>query len=187
MPFWRKEDPWDVDPEKRRRQSEKRLAEEEGQSPAGALKDKLLDAVAGEAGGGESLKDAASKAKGKILSALSLEDGEKKAEEPEPEPMTCPWCGKPMARRYLTGGRGVWLSTKKPGFFSSAFSSDSRDLLDEGNPLTSMYKIIWYCDGCEKIAAELPPLPEYHSIYDQPPAEPDAGTEARPEEKGDAP
>jgi len=185
MPFWKKEDPWDVDPAKRRRQSEKRLAEEEGQSPAGALKDKLLDAVAGEEGGGESLKDAASKVKDKLLSALSLDDGEKKEAEPEPEPMICPWCGKPMVRRYLWGGRGVCLGEKKPGFFSSGLSADNRDILDEGNPLVCPYKTMWYCDGCKKIAAELPPEPVYNSLSSQPPSEPEAGAEE--EAEGDKP
>lgn len=184
MPFWKKEDPWDVDPAKRRRQSEARLAEEEGQSPAGALKDKLLDAVTGEEGGGESLKDAASKMKGKLLSALSLDDGEKKkAEEPEPEPMICPWCGKPMVRRYLWGTQGVWLGEKKPGPFSSSLSAYNRQILDEGNLLVCRYKTMWYCDNCKKIAAELPLEPEYNSITYQPPAEPEAGSE----EEGDKP
>lgn len=184
MPFWKKEDPWDVDPEKRRRQSEKRLAKEEDPSPAEALKDKLLDAVTGEEGGGESLMDAAARAKEKVLSAVS---GKKKEEEPEGPPMLCPWCGKPMRRQYLWGSRGVYLGEKKPGFFSSGLSSEYRNVCDEGNFFLTSYKTMWYCDGCEKIAADLPPLPEHHSIYDQPPAKPEAGTEEKPETEGEAP
>ncbi len=97
--------------------------------------------------------------------------------------MLCPWCGRPMERQYLWGSRGVYLGEKKPGLFSSGLSSEYRDILDEGNPFGVRYKTMWYCDECKKIAAELPPPPEHHSIYDQPPAEPEEKTET----EGDRP
>jgi hypothetical protein len=96
------------------------------------------------------------------LDSLKQWNDDRKAEkarkeaESAPEPIPCPWCGKRMEARYLWAGRGVFLSAKKPGLFSSGLSSDNRDICDEGNPLTGGYKTAWYCPDCYKLVVDLP-------------------------------
>lgn len=82
---------------------------------------------------------------------------EKREPEAAPDPIPCPWCGKEMALRYLWGGQGVLLSKKKPGFWSSAPSSDNWNICDEGNGLTSQYKNAWYCADCDKLVVTFRP------------------------------
>lgn len=143
MPFWKKsEDPWDIDPEKQRRPTP---PPEDGQADpdTGLLED---------------------------LRAWNEARKEKKArQEMPPEPIPCPWCGKEMEPRYVWGARGVYLGEKRPTLFSSGFSDDNQDFLDEGNPLICSYKTVWICRDCQKLVADLPEPPP--SLWDTVPQE----------------
>lgn len=139
MPFWKKsEDPWDME-------------------PGGPM------SAAGEPeGDGESLLDAAKGWGEKLKTALRQEAA------PEDPPERCPWCGKEMERRYITGGRdAVWLRRKKPGFLNGL---DESVRLDEEGGLFHSYKTIWYCRDCGKAAMTIK----------------EAEGEAPPEERADA-
>lgn len=142
MAFWKKsEDPWDIDPEKQRRTVP--LPDENERDPDTSL-----------------LED---------LRAWNEARKEKKApRETPPEPISCPWCGKEMALRYLWGARGVYLGEKRPGLFSSGLSDDNWDFLVEGNPLIGSYKTAWYCKDCRKLVVDLPDPPS-PSHWDTPP------------------
>lgn len=132
MPFWKKgEDPWDIDPEKRRRPPEETAEAGETGEPAPGLLEELRD-------WNEARK-------------------QKKAES-VPPPIPCPWCGKEMERRYLVSGRDpIWLYREKPGFLRGL---DEPVRLDEEGSFFYTYKTIWFCPACRKLAADLPEPPE---------------------------
>ena len=95
MAFWNtSEDPWDMDPSKRR----PAVREEEGEKDpdAGSLLDDLR--------------------------AWNEERKEKKARrEVPPEPIPCPWCGGEMEVGYLLGSRDAdCLERERPGLVQSA-------------------------------------------------------------------
>lgn len=90
MAFWKKsEDPWDIDPEKKRREMPPAF---EGFS---------------EAEGNEETKG--------FLADLFKK---REAPTEEDVPVPCPYCGKSMKKGYLKGGNGVFWSEAKPGFLS---------------------------------------------------------------------
>lgn len=100
MPFWKKsEDPWDIDPEKRRQPTAAETPEDEQASPG------LL----------EQIKD--------------WNEARKRAQEARvPQPIPCPWCGKEMETRYLRGGRdGVYWQEERPGAIFSGAGAERLD------------------------------------------------------------
>ena len=93
MPFWKKsEDPWDMDPEKKRRKAAPAFEAPARPEEENGEEESLLSELAG-------------------LFA-------KKEEEPE-EPVPCPYCGEMMKTVYLKGNNGVYWSETKPGFLSA--------------------------------------------------------------------
>lgn len=100
MPFWKKsEDPWDVDPEKRRRPTVTETSENEQPSPG------LLEQV----------KD-------------WNEARKRERQESVPPPIPCPWCGGEMETRYLRGGRdGVYWQKGRPGVIFSGAGAERID------------------------------------------------------------
>lgn len=139
MPFWKKsEDPWDMDPAKRREQIA-RETEEQGRNKG--LLDQLQD-----------------------WNAERKAEKARKLAESVQDPIPCPWCGNMMEARFLWGGKGVYLGKERPGFFSSGLSENNWDFLDEGNLISGSYKTVWYCKDCRKLAADLPPEPEPYSL-----------------------
>jgi hypothetical protein len=95
------------------------------------------------------------------LDALKQWNQDRKAEkarraaECAPEPIPCPWCGRRMELRYLWSMRSVYLSEKKPGLFTTVLSWDNQALCDEGSILTGLYKTVWYCRDCRRLAADV--------------------------------
>lgn len=132
MAFWKKsEDPWDIDPEKRKKQTpapdlyDRDWGREEPEEQSG-----LLDAV----------REQWTTRRQEKRAALCL----------PPEP--CPWCGKDMEQGFLTGAKGIswwrgvpdakarWLGTGR----ANTMRVDVEGVL-------ATYKTTWYCPACEKM------------------------------------
>ena len=146
MAFWKKsEDPWDIDPEKRKKQTTAAFWENDAPAetdPVGAASGRPEEAPRGQSLG-ESIKGFF---------------GGKKEEAPI-TPEKCPWCGKDMERGYIDGGRDysvMWRNWKPRGFLGIFQPEDAReiDLLDEGDGLWC-YKTVWYCRDCGKMTLEI--------------------------------
>ena len=99
MAFWKKsEDPWDIDPEKRRPAAAETAEDEQ---PAPGLLEQIRD-------WNEARKQA--------------------REARAPQPIPCPWCGKEMAVGYLHGGRdGVYWREKRPGALFNGAGAERLD------------------------------------------------------------
>lgn len=129
MAFWnRGEDPWDIDPAKRRAKSE-RKSREPMENPLDRLRTWNEDRKARQAE-----EDAAQDA----------------------VTMACPWCGKPMRRGYISSGRGgvIWtpgrLTARRAWLGPSKKEAEDRLRVDnEGEFVT--FKTVWYCPDCEKM------------------------------------
>jgi len=126
--FWKKsEDPWDIDPEKKRRKTE----------PWVEVQERMGEEEAPKIG---------------FLSELL-----KKKEDPAEEEVSvpCPYCGKTMKKVYLKGGRDrVYLSETKPGFMS-AFD-EAWLISDEGGLWTAAYRTCCMCEDCSKLIVDIP-------------------------------
>ena len=130
MAFWKKsEDPWDIDPEKKRRETASYFETEE---PAVEEED----------------------TKESFLSGLF-----KKKEEPVEEiPVPCPYCGNPMTKGYLNGGRdNVHWTQGKPSFLG--IFDDRLLISDEGGMLSASYKTCHMCEECRKLIVDVPEQP----------------------------
>jgi len=129
MAFWKKsEDPWDIDPEKRRRE------------PINAFALEPENDETGES----------------FLNELAGMFKKKAAQEETPlEPEICPWCGKPMERAYLYSGRDkLQLCEEKPSAFWGSMMVDTLELCDEGFMVT--HKSCWQCKACRKVVVDFP-------------------------------
>lgn len=128
MAFWKKsDDPWDLEPDKRRPAAGEEAAEK-------------------EADDGSLLQD---------LRAWNEARKEEKARrETPPAPIPCPWCGKEMEVGYLIGGRdAVRLVRQRPGLLRIA--EDALYIRGDGT-FWCDYKIAWTCPDCRKLVADLP-------------------------------
>ena len=132
MAFWKKsEDPWDIDPEKKRRQDPVTYFESE--EPEEAEESERVSAK-------------------ELLSGLF-----RKKEEPAEEapPVPCPYCGSMMKKGYLKGGRDqVYWSETKPGFLSGL--DEAWLISDEGGLLTAAYRTAYMCEPCRKMIVDVP-------------------------------
>lgn len=128
MAFWKKsEDPWDLDPEKRRPAAGEETVEKDGDT--GSLLDDLR-------AWNEARKE------------------EKAWRETPPAPIPCPWCGREMEVGYLVGGRDyVRLVRQRPGVLRIA--EDALYIRGDGT-FWCDYKIAWTCPDCRKLVADLP-------------------------------
>lgn len=146
MAFWKKsDDPWDIDPEKRKKQTTAAFWENDAPAetdPVGAASGRPEEAPRGQSLG-ESIKGFF---------------GGKKEDAPI-TPEKCPWCGKDMEWGRIDGGRDysvMWRNWKPRGFLGLSQPDNAReiDLLDEGDGLRC-YKTIWYCQDCGKMTLEI--------------------------------
>ena len=146
MAFWKKsEDPWDIDPEKRKKQTTAAFWENDAPAetdPVGAASGRPEEEPRGQSLG-ESIKGFF---------------GGKKEDAPI-TPEKCPWCGKDMEWGRIDGGRDysvMWRNWKPRGFLGLSQPDNAReiDLLDEGDGLRC-YKTIWYCQDCGKMTLEI--------------------------------
>lgn len=152
MAFWKKsEDPWDIDPEKRRQEQTTVTFETVEEPEAGEADEGILSEIAGLF--------------------------KKKADPLEQLPdMTCPWCGKEMTKGYLVGGRDRvrWSAGKPGGFFGTAFL-DTVEIRDPD--IWNNYKTCWHCIPCRRLVVDVPEqLPEEPIAWDGNPPNHD-GTE----------
>ena len=157
MAFWKKsDDPWDMDPEKRKKQSETTWWEQDApaREEADTQPEKQGDRL------GDTLKNFFKKRK----------------EETPIVPETCPWCGKEMEWGCILGGRDMvqWQNWKPKGLFnfSAAEGQEQYDLMDEGGLLSNLYKTAWRCRDCGKLVMDFAPTrtaDEVEEIYRKPP------------------
>ena len=154
MAFWKKsDDPWDIDPEKRKKKSETTWREQEPPAREEAEPAKQ----------GERLGDA-------------LKNLFKKKEEEAPiVPEKCPWCGKDMEWGCIVGGRDTvhWQNWKPKGLFNLSMAEDQEqyELMDEGGLLSNLYKTAWRCKDCGKLVMNFAPertAAEVEEIYRKP-------------------
>ncbi|MBE6963336.1 MAG: hypothetical protein E7443_01875 [Ruminococcaceae bacterium] len=127
MAFWKKsEDPWDIDPEKKRR------------------KEKPVF---------ENLSEPEEKEEEKSFLADLFK--KKETPEEEDVPVPCPYCGETMKKGYLKGGRDrVYWSEMKPGFLSAL--DEAWLISDEGGFWTAAYRTCHVCLTCRKLVADVP-------------------------------
>ena len=126
MAFWKKsEDPWDLEPDKRRPAAEEEEAEK-GSDDGSLLQD--------------------------LRAWNETRKAEKARRETPPVPIPCPWCGKDMLGGYLYTGRDaiVW-ARKRPGFLSV---DRERLRIDDEGGVFSSYKTAWRCESCEKLVLD---------------------------------
>ena len=133
MAFWEKsEDPWDMDPSKKKREPTVYHTVPEEVS---GLKDEPED-------------------EGFLAEVAGLF---KKKSDPLEElpPMNCPWCGKEMTKGYLMGGRDAmrWSAEKPGAVFGSAFL-DTVPVRDAD--IWSNYKTCWHCIPCRRLVVDVP-------------------------------
>ena len=128
MAFWKKsEDPWDLEPDKRRPAAEEEEAEK-GSDDGSLLQD--------------------------LRAWNETRKAEKARRETPPVPIPCPWCGKEMEVGYLCGGRDyVRLVRQRPGLLRIA--EDALYIRGDGT-FWCDYKIAWTCPDCRKLVADLP-------------------------------
>lgn len=134
MAFWKKsEDPWDVDPAKKKQQFGSAFGAEEPKE--------------GEKGFLESIREEVADWQEKKKAAAEAE-----ANMPPP---VCPWCGRSMTRVYLLGGRDrLRLSDQKPTAFLGSLGHNTIEFNEEGFMAT--YKACWQCKPCRKLVADVP-------------------------------
>lgn len=129
MALWKKsEDPWDREPEVRQAPAPRQEPEKE--APRENPLERLRQQIEKRTAGGP---------------------------EPDTPAMTCPWCGKEMARGYLygKGGGDIWWLRKKLGWKEKLVGPDPNTSLlvsDEGGLYT--YKTAWYCQACQRMAVD---------------------------------
>ena len=158
MAFWKKsEDPWDIDPEKRKRNHEATTFETAEEPENGETDEGLLAEIAG----------------------LFKKKAE---EEPEQPPMICPWCGQEMVKSYLTGGRdNVVLTEEKPGAFLGTTFMETTLISDEGG--WGSYKSCWHCVSCRKLVVDVPEKKEESFGWDDNPTSSDTTEQQTGEEE----
>lgn len=133
MAFWKKksEDPWDVDPNRKRKPVMFYERDPEPQPEPGPVTKEDEGLAMPQAVAGESAQ-----------------------EEPEEAP-TCPWCGKEMIRAFIVGGRdSMRLSDEKPSAFLGLIGKDCLYFTDDG--FWTNYKSCWQCKPCRKVVADIP-------------------------------
>ena len=133
MAFWKKsDDPWDIDPEKRKKKNEAVWREE---VPAEPSQQESL---------GEGWRSLFKK---KEEEETAIPDAAEK----------CPWCGKDMEWGCITGGRGIvsWKNWRPKGLgLMRPEGWKELYLLDEGE--VAPYKTVWLCEDCGKMVLDRP-------------------------------
>ena len=141
MAFWKKSgDPWDIDPEKRRKKSEAVWWEQEAPAPSGA-----------------ETQGSPSGPKEDDNPENTRKDFLQKKEREQVSSEKCPWCGKDMEWGCITGGRDSvsWKNWKPKGLgLMRPEGWKEIDLLDEGE--RAPYKTVWFCNSCGKMVLDVP-------------------------------
>ena len=160
MAFWEKKgvDPWDIDPEKQRKDRERAARRAERENEPGLLEE---------------------------LKTWNEERKAKQAEEDAVPPQICPWCGGEMTGGYLSTGRdrAVW-SEERPGIFLGTMMMDTVEVCGGA---WAEEKNAWLCRTCRKLVVDvsIPEPPEYRYKQkdgDTPPDESEKAYEAYQEQ-----
>ena len=137
MAFWKKsDDPWDIDPEKRKKKNEAVWREE----------------VPAEHSQQESLGD--------VWKSLFPQKQEREESLPDTAEK-CPWCGKDMEWGVIGGGGRdssvIWRNWQPKGLLDLAGTGNGKmfDLLDEGSGMR-WFKTVWLCEDCGKLVLDRP-------------------------------
>lgn len=127
MAFWKKsEDPWDVDPDKRR----PTVWEEETEEKP--------DAVCSE----------------NTSQVWTEKSPDEEKEEESADPMTCPWCGKKMELGYLYSKECILWVDQEPGAFLGVLSA-GREIYVSDEGVIAQYKKCWHCSACGRLVVQL--------------------------------
>ena len=144
MAFWKKksEDPWDMDPNRKRKPVMYYEREIEPQP----------EPIPRPAPQKRSKED-----EGLAMPAQTVESAEQEPQEDAPD---CPWCGGKMVRAYIVGGRDrPRLTDRKPTAFLGILGYETLDFSDDG--FLTTHKSCWQCKPCRKVVADIPePLPK---------------------------
>ena len=161
MAFWKKksEDPWDMDPNQKRKPV--LYYERESELQAGPMPQAVSRTRDQE---GEGLAMPESAAEPEVQ------------EEPEDAP-DCPWCGGKMVRAYLLGGQDmIRFADQKPHSFWGSLGHEKTYLHDDASFLSGNYKSCWQCKPCFKLVIDIPKPDALDSmsgtIWDENPAVP---------------
>lgn len=143
MAFWKKksEDPWDIDPNRKREPVMFYERDPEPQpEPKPAMKED----------------------EGLAMPETTAEQ-HARAEQEEPEDAPeCPWCGEKMVRAYLLGGRDmICFADQRPHGFWGSLGHEKTYLGDDTGFLGGNYQSCWQCKPCRKLVIDIPePIPE---------------------------
>ena len=141
MAFWKKksEDPWDMDPNRKREPVSFLEQEQENEEPG------VLEAV----------REQWVQRRQERQEALTL------------PPETCPWCGKNMEQGFMTGDRGIYWLRGVPDTKAKWFGAgDENTMRVDVEGLFYTYKTTWHCPDCRKMffdAADLQTRAEEYS------------------------
>ena len=140
MALWKKsEDPWDIDPEKRR--GAPTVYEQETEQEKAGLLDEL-----------------------KSWNEARKEKKEAEASRPAEK---CPWCGGEMVQGYLYGDRGVWWAPGKPDWKTALIGpSGEAARLDLDGGIFTSHRDCWFCEACRRLIADVPEQPGPNYIYE---------------------
>ena len=142
MAFWKKrsEDPWDMDPNRKR---EPVMFYERDPEP------QPVQTITGN------------RDEGLAVPEQALEQTTEQEQPPEDAP-DCPWCGQSMFRAYLLGGRDMLCFTdQRPHGFWGSLGHEKTYLGDDTGFSGGNYQSCWQCKPCRKLVIDVPePLPE---------------------------
>ena len=156
MAFWKKksEDPWDRDPDRKR---EPTVFYERDPEPVPMTTAKEPE-------------------------GLAVPEQPRAVEQSQPPVVPdCPWCGRPMLRAWLLGGRDLLCFTdQEPHGFWGSLGHEKTYLGDDTGFLGGNYQSCWQCKPCRKLVIDVPePLPE-DSRWDGNPVAPPGPEEIEP-------
>ena len=135
MAFWRKksEDPWDIDPDRKREPTSIYERDPKPWPEPTALKNE----------------------EGLAMPAQTA--GKAAEQEPREDVPDCPWCGRKMVRAYLLGGREMLCFTdQEPHGFLGSLGYEKTYLDDESSFLGGNYRSCWQCKPCYKLVIDVP-------------------------------
>ena len=143
MAFWKKksEDPWDMDPNKKRNRAV--YHEREIELPS------------------EPVPQPVSRTRKQEDEGLAMPESAAEPEvqeEPEIGP-ECPWCGQPMTRAYLLGGQNLLCFTEqRPRVFWGSLGHEKTYLGDDVGfwSGSGSYQSCWQCKPCYKLVIDIP-------------------------------
>ena len=141
MAFWKKksEDPWDMDPNQKRKS---------------VLYDERETGLQSELPPRFGSRPRKQEAEGLAMPESAAEAEVREAPEDAP---ACPWCGEKLVRAYLLGGRDLLrVSDQRPHRFWGSRGHEKTYLGDNTDFLGGNYRSCWQCKPCYKLVIDIP-------------------------------